>query len=191
MALPLRGIDINLVEQRLAHGHYAGLTIGPEKRRFTCVQPFVGYRWSVVTTEQHKIHFLSLKLSEHCQWCRCQVKPQDALGIPVDIIHKGDETFVAVHMTTCSFECTAAILHRELGWPLSSRSPHYHQSWKLLNLLFTWMHPSKRLVPAPDYTIFDANDKSVIEANKSTFIPVMGLVKVNLPLTYQLIPAMP
>lgn len=199
MALPLRGIGASvaeataIVEAKIARGEYQSLVAGPERRRFVQTQPLNGRRWQFNTPDQQPIKVISLNHSDHCAWCRRPVIEAENVDLPVRLIRKntatGQEIYIIGTGTHCSFECVAAILQRENGFVATMRPPAHLQSWELLHLLYSWVHPGKKLTPAPDYTIMDTNSTKAIEAARSVFVPLNGLINVHVPLSYHMIPA--
>lgn len=185
MAISIRNVDLNAIIAALASGGYNDLIIKPEVRRFETVEPILGHRWSFSNPDQSIVNIISVDVKSHCQWCRHPLgenTPQ--IGIPIAMEIKNGVTYITQKGCMCSFECAAAIIRREHNWSASSRDPNHTNSWQLLNLLFMWCHPGKKLISAPDWTLLEQNKNSTLVANKSTFHQVVGLSLFSLPSSY-------
>jgi len=194
MSIPLRNVDSALIGQKLAEGAYRNVTAGPELRRFAQSEPLEGHMWQIVAPDRNIIKMMSVggggasvtKPTDHCLWCRRFVPANTSIGIPISLERKPDGLFVTTRGTTCSCECSSALLERERLWPISRRNTLHRDSVYILSLIHQMIHPGKRLVEAPDYVVATTSTPEAIEASRQVFIPT-GITFCQVPHTYQLL----
>lgn len=161
MSLILRGVNLSDIRSRLLAGEFKDLKLEAPKRYYESTSDLIGTITEIVTPSNKRVKFLTLPESKVCTWCRNPITQN--LGIPFGKAetHNGILT-INTYGSTCSFECSAALIKREEQEPASKRNSLLQNSWCLLAYLYNLQYPGKILQAAPDLFLLQHNPKTDI-----------------------------
>lgn len=157
MALILRGVNLTEIRTRLLNGEFKEIRLEEPKRFYESVTDLEGTITEIVTPSNKKIKFLTLPESKVCLWCRSEV--HNNIGIPFGKLNYEDGILtINTFGSSCSFECSAALIRREEQEPIFKRNSLLQNSWTTLAYLYNLQFPGKTLKVAPDPFLLFHND---------------------------------